>query len=788
MRFTYNQYKHYESGYRIPSKMHNLSHHQHHGGGSNNTGGAGASGGGGGGGGGGSNNTSNNHYGHHYNNNNNNNNNNTGSTNIQAYQHHYKSNFGMRMTMSTNSTMSARIHRKGFRIPSKRQPGKGLPGKLHTITRAGPGKIVPGKRIPQRPHPPPCDNSNDSGLGFDQHTELRSSSGPGVADPGSANGGGIGMVQRTNLLVNSSLTNTVAAAAAAAAAAVASNTLQQHHQQHQQHQQQQQQQHQQQHSPQQHLIRAIPVSRSRHTKKMLNAFLDDLDLANSNSEESTASTSLSCSTTPSPDADTGLGNHNGTSRNSSDPFGGVFQATEAAVAAAVSAFNVQHQQPLPQQQQQQLQQQFQYPGMGVQQQHQHQHQRNVARSGGKHIKRKKLECNQLELDNDDACSEDEFIRKIANAANGVSFSSGEAAPVAAARPPPAMTSVLPRNGHETKFISARTVTRVANKRQPTTPLNSVASSNDGHVQLEIVSQPEQQHRARYQTEGSRGAVKDRSGNGFPIVRLTGYDKGAVLQVFIGTDIGRVAPHMFYQACKVAGKNSTQCNEKKVDGTMVIEIDFKPETDMTITCDCVGILKERNVDVEHRFPEHLTQKNKKKSTRCRMVFRTQLTRDDGTTETLQVCSNPIICTQPPGVPEIGKKSLNSCPVDGGLELFIIGKNFLKDTHVVFQETYDSVNGDDPATEIAVRQQLIGGTAALWEQSVMPDKEYLHQTHLICTVPPYLHQNVIKPVSVQVSIISSGKKSEPHTFTYTPKGQYSTLAAASTLSSTIHDQAI
>lgn len=141
-----------------------------------------------------------------------------------------------------------------------------------------------------------------------------------------------------------------------------------------------------------------------------------------------------------------------------------------------------------------------------------------------------------------------------------------------------------------RFISSRTVTRVANKRQPQTPLNSIASSNDGQVQLEIVSQPEQQHRARYQTEGSRGAVKDRSGNGFPIVRLTGYDKSAVLQVFIGTDIGRVAPHMFYQACKVAGKNSTQCNEKKVDGTMVIEIDFKPETDMTITCDCVGILK------------------------------------------------------------------------------------------------------------------------------------------------------------------------------------------------------
>lgn len=52
----------------------------------------------------------------------------------------------------------------------------------------------------------------------------------------------------------------------------------------------------------------------------------------------------------------------------------------------------------------------------------------------------------------------------------------------------------------------------------------------GKVHLEIVSQPEQQHRARYQTEGSRGAVKDRTGNSFPVVKLIGYDKPATLQV------------------------------------------------------------------------------------------------------------------------------------------------------------------------------------------------------------------------------------------------------------------
>lgn len=116
-----------------------------------------------------------------------------------------------------------------------------------------------------------------------------------------------------------------------------------------------------------------------------------------------------------------------------------------------------------------------------------------------------------------------------------------------------------------------------------------------------------------------------------------------LQIFIGTDIGRVAPHMFYQACKVSGKNSTQCMEKKLEGTIVIEIELKPENDMTATCDCVGILKERNVDVEHRFPDQSGPRSKKKSTRCRMVFRTQLTNDDGTVETIQVCSQQIICS-------------------------------------------------------------------------------------------------------------------------------------------------
>ncbi|XP_036319262.1 uncharacterized protein LOC118733797 isoform X1 [Rhagoletis pomonella] len=694
MRFTYNQYNYSESGYRIASKMHN-----------NNAG--------------------------------------NGPT-AAAYQHHHRSNFGMRMTMSTASTMTARIQRKGFRTPSKRYPGKAIPGKLHSVSRIGPGKMVPGKRLPQRPHPPPCDNSNDSGFGFDQHLEVQqqqqqqqqqmqaqhhqhmasggtggsSSSSSCSSNSGSVSpGSGSDLMQSNNTATNLSIGNSNN-----------NNNNGHHHASHHHHHHHHGHGHHSsasmQHATQ--LIRAIPASRSTPSKKL--PFINSIDDEEDCFEDFCTD-------------------------DSNDYYR---QRLNSDSNSQQSNMGNSHNNQQTQQQQYSEDEQ--------------------SRIVGTNAKRKKLE-SFVELDNDDACSEDVFIRKIASASNMETTIEVPPPP----QPPPKL--MLESIAVPTKFIPTgpRSMTRVAHKRQPSVPQNTVVTSSNGRVQLEIVSQPEQQHRARYQTEGSRGAVKDRSGNGFPIVRLMGYNKPAVLQVFIGTDIGRVAPHMFYQACKVAGKNSTQCNEKKVDGTMVIEIDFKPETDMTITCDCVGILKERNVDVEHRFPDHLAQKNKKKSTRCRMVFRTQLAHDDGTAEMLQVCSNPIICTQPPGIPEICKKSLNSCPVDGGLELFIIGKNFLKDTHVLFQETFENGPPSDAATELAVRQHLGG---ALWEQTVLPDKEYLQQTHLICVVPPYIHQNILKPITVQLVIISSGKKSEPHTFVYTPKGSYSTLAAATTLSTGLH----
>lgn len=73
-------------------------------------------------------------------------------------------------------------------------------------------------------------------------------------------------------------------------------------------------------------------------------------------------------------------------------------------------------------------------------------------------------------------------------------------------------------------------------------------------------------------------------------------------------------------------------------------------------------------------------------------------------------------QPPGVPEISKKSLASCPATGGQELFILGKNFLKDTLVHLQQKDEAHN-------------------IIWEQSVVPDKEFLQQVSLTIISPNF-----------------------------------------------------
>uniref|UniRef100_A0A3Q3WPQ1 Nuclear factor of activated T-cells 5 n=1 Tax=Mola mola TaxID=94237 RepID=A0A3Q3WPQ1_MOLML len=263
-------------------------------------------------------------------------------------------------------------------------------------------------------------------------------------------------------------------------------------------------------------------------------------------------------------------------------------------------------------------------------------------------------------------------------------------------------------------------------------------------ELKILVQPETQHRARYLTEGSRGSVKDRTQQGFPTVKLEGVNEPVVLQVFVANDAGRVKPHGFYQACRVTGRNTTACKEVDIEGTTVIEIPLEPSNEMKLAVDCVGILKLRNADVEARIG---VAGSKKKSTRARLAFRVSIPQADGSFLTLQVPSSPILCTQPAGVPEILKKSLHSCSVRGGEEVFIIGKNFLKGTKVIFQENI----ADDSS----------------WQAEAKIDMDLFHQNHLIVTVPQFHNPSITSPVSVGIFVMTNaGRSHEAQTFTYVP----------------------
>lgn len=55
----------------------------------------------------------------------------------------------------------------------------------------------------------------------------------------------------------------------------------------------------------------------------------------------------------------------------------------------------------------------------------------------------------------------------------------------------------------------------------------------------------------------------------------------------------------------------------------------------------------------------------------------------------------------------------------------------------------------------------------------------QTHLICTVPPYANPDITDPVTVQLFVTSSNKKSESHSFVYTPKNSQSILMSATSM---------
>ncbi|XP_030634064.1 nuclear factor of activated T-cells, cytoplasmic 2 [Chanos chanos] len=278
------------------------------------------------------------------------------------------------------------------------------------------------------------------------------------------------------------------------------------------------------------------------------------------------------------------------------------------------------------------------------------------------------------------------------------------------------------------------------------PLPSAAEQHE----LRIEIQPRQHHRAHYETEGSRGAVKAHSG-GHPVVQLHGY-RGAeplALQVFIGTaDERALRPHAFYQVHRITGKTVTTCSqEKMVSGTKVLELPLEPKENMRAVVDCAGILKLKNADIELRKGETDVGR---KNTRVRLVFRVHVPQPGGQWLSLQVASQPIECSQRSAheLPAVERQDVDHCSVLGGLQMILTGQNFTSDSRVVFTEkTHDGLQ--------------------IWEAEATVDRDKSQASMLFVEIPPYRDQNIYHPVKVNFHVLNGKRKrSQPQHFTYTP----------------------
>ncbi|XP_036928746.1 nuclear factor of activated T-cells, cytoplasmic 1-like isoform X1 [Acanthopagrus latus] len=275
-------------------------------------------------------------------------------------------------------------------------------------------------------------------------------------------------------------------------------------------------------------------------------------------------------------------------------------------------------------------------------------------------------------------------------------------------------------------------------------------SCSGPYNLQIEVQPKSHHRAHYETEGSRGAVKALNG-GHPVVQLYGYmeSEPLTLQLFIGTADDRLLrPHAFYQVHRITGKTvSTASHEVMQSNTKILEIPLLPENNMRAIIDCAGILKLRNSDIELRKGEtDIGRKN----TRVRLVFRVHINQPNGRTLSLQTTSNPIECSQRSAqeLPLVEKQSVDSYPATGGKMMLLTGLNFLPDSKVVFVEKAQDGHH-------------------LWETEAKVDKNSVKNSSLVVEIPPYRNQRISSPVPVNFYVCNGKRKrSQCQRFTYLP----------------------
>ncbi|KAJ3597118.1 hypothetical protein NHX12_003518 [Muraenolepis orangiensis] len=301
--------------------------------------------------------------------------------------------------------------------------------------------------------------------------------------------------------------------------------------------------------------------------------------------------------------------------------------------------------------------------------------------------------------------------------------------------PPSVTWTKPRPPGAPPLFSASALP----------PLDWPLPSSWGPAELQLVVGPRPFHRAHYETEGSRGAIKTAAG-GHPVIKLHGYSEQPLLvQVFMATtEEPALRPHPFYQVHRVTGKTVTSTSHQvELDGTKVLEIPLLPEHNMTASVDCVGILKLRNSDIELRKGD-LGRRN----TRVRVGYRVSIPQRHGDVLCLQTASLPIECSQRLALelPQVGEFSPASGSGEGGEEMTIRGTNISANSRVIF--TQKEPDG-----------------RPLWEAEGLVVPEKSGPSVLVVRVPPYCDTRARGAVPVHF-YVSNGKKrrSQSYGFTY------------------------
>ncbi|KAB0390511.1 hypothetical protein E2I00_017493, partial [Balaenoptera physalus] len=270
------------------------------------------------------------------------------------------------------------------------------------------------------------------------------------------------------------------------------------------------------------------------------------------------------------------------------------------------------------------------------------------------------------------------------------------------------------------------------------PLDWPLPSQYEQLELRIEVQPRAHHRAHYETEGSRGAVKAAPG-GHPIVKLLGYsEKPLTLQMFIGTaDERNLRPHAFYQVHRITGKMvATASYEAVVSGTKVLEMTLLPENNMAANIDCAGILKLRNSDIELRKGEtDIGRKN----TRVRLVFRVHVPQGSGKVISVQTASVPIECCEQRSPVASLCLWLTSC--------------------LCVCLPISSAESQRSAQELPQVEAYSPNGKLQWEEEATVNRSQSNEVTLTLTIPEYSNKRVSRPVQVYFYVSNGRRKRSP-----------------------------